>query len=146
MGAQHMTNSQQHLTLHFSNNAEEAPRIARRVEHFFHDNGISDTLVNKILLCVDELITNIIAHAYNDKEEHAVLLESRILDDRIELELRDDGVAFDPTTQTRPNTNLSVESRDIGGLGIHLVMTLMDKVEYQREGDYNVLKVTKKLN
>lgn len=138
--------SSQHLTLHFSNSAEEAPRIARRVEYFLHDQQIPDTIINKILLCVDELITNIIAHAYNDKEEHAVLLECRINENDVELELRDDGVPFDPTTQTRPNTKLNLESRDIGGLGIHLVMTLMDKVQYMREGDYNVLKITKILD
>lgn len=134
-----------HLTLHFANSADEAPRIARRVEMFLHDHRISDSIINKILLCVDELITNIIAHAYTDKEEHAVLLETRIFDKYIELEIRDDGVPFDPTKQTRPNTQLSLESRDIGGLGIHLVMTLMDKVEYMREGDFNVLKATKTL-
>ncbi|MBS0286053.1 MAG: ATP-binding protein [Proteobacteria bacterium] len=135
-----------HLTLHFANSAEEAPRIARRVEYYLHDRQISDSIINKLLLCVDELITNIIAHAYNDDQEHAVLLECRILDGKIELELRDDGVPFDPTKQNRPNTKLGVDDRDIGGLGIHLVMTLMDKVEYTREGDYNVLKVTKILD
>ncbi|MGE3319117.1 MAG: ATP-binding protein [Candidatus Berkiella sp.] len=131
-----------HLTLHFANSAEEAPRIARRIEYFLHEKKISDSIINKILLCVDELITNIIAHAYTDKQEHAVLLDCKIQDGRIELELRDDGVQFDPTTQTRPNVKLSLENRDIGGLGIHLVMTLMDKVEYQREGDFNVLKAS----
>lgn len=137
---QHMTS--QHLTLHFANSAEEAPRIARRIEYFLHDKKISDSIINKILLCVDELITNIIAHAYTDKQEHAVLLDCKVIDGRIELELRDDGVQFDPTTQTRPDVKLSLENRDIGGLGIHLVMTLMDKVEYQREGDFNVLKAS----
>lgn len=132
--------SSQHLTLHFANSAEEAPRIARRIEYYLHDKKISDSIINKILLCVDELITNIIAHAYTDKQEHAVLLDCKVIDNTIELELRDDGVPFDPTTQTRPDVKLSLENRDIGGLGIHLVMTLMDKVEYQREGDFNVLK------
>jgi anti-sigma regulatory factor (Ser/Thr protein kinase) len=135
-----------HLTLHFANNVEEAPRVARRVEHFLHDKKVSDSIINKILLCIDELVTNIIAHAYNDKEEHAVSLECRVYPDHLELELRDDGVGFDPTSQTRPDVQLSLESREIGGLGIHLVMTLMDKVEYIREGDYNVLKLTKVLD
>lgn len=131
------------ITLHFANDAEEAPRVARRIEYFLHDEKISDSIINKILLCVDELVTNIIAHAYTDKQEHAVLLECRVYEDRIELELRDDGVPFDPTTQTRPDVKMSLEDRNIGGLGIHLVMTLMDKVEYQHEGDFNVLKITK---
>ena len=132
-----------HLTLHFANDKEEAPRIARRVEHFLHDEQVDDSTINKILLCVDELITNIIAHAYTDNEEHAVLLECRIEDNRVELEIRDDGQPFDPTQQTRPNVSLNVDQRRIGGLGIHLVMTLMDKVTYQREGDFNVLIASK---
>lgn len=134
------------VTLHFANDAEEAPRIAKRVENFLREEKVSESIINKILLCVDELITNIIAHAYSDKEEHAVLLECRVYVDRVELELRDDGVPFDPTVQTRPDVKLSLEARDIGGLGIHLVMTLMDKVEYQHEGDFNVLKITKILD
>ena len=137
--------SSQHLTLHFANKAEEAPRIQRRLEHYLHDQGIPESITNRLLLCVDELITNIIAHAYTDKEDHAVLLECRISADRIELELRDDGKAFDPTLQESPNTELDLEQRDIGGLGIHLVLTLMDKVEYRREGDFNVLVSTKML-
>lgn len=134
------------LTLHFSNNAEEAPRVAKRVEHFLHDEKVSESITNKVLLCIDELITNIIAHAYTDKQEHAVLLECRVLDKHLELELRDDGVAFDPRSQTRPNVKLSVDDRSIGGLGIHLVTTLMDKIDYRREGDYNVLTITKVLD
>ena len=69
----------------------------------------------------------------------------QVYEDFIELELRDDGEPFDPTKQTRPNVQLSVDDRDIGGLGIHLVTTLMDKVEYERDGDYNVLRTIKLL-
>lgn len=132
-----------HITLHFANNAEEAPRVARRVEHFLHEMHIPQSTINKILLCVDELVTNIIGHAYVDKLEHAVCLECRVFPEHIELELRDDGVAFDPTKQSRPNVIKSIDDREIGGLGIHLVMTIMDKVEYVREGDYNVLRTVK---
>lgn len=139
-----MTN-QDRLSLHFANDREEAPRVSRRIEHFLHEKKISDSTINKILLCVDELVTNIVAHAYNDHEEHAVQLECRVLDDKIELELRDDGHPFDPTNQTRPDLKLSLDERKIGGLGIHLVTTLMDKVDYKREGDFNVLTITKML-
>ena len=131
------------ITLHFANNAEEAPRVARRVEHFLHEKHIPQSTINKILLCVDELVTNIIAHAYIDTQEHAVSLEIRVFPEHLELELRDDGRAFNPTVQTRPNLITSIEDRVVGGLGIHLVITIMDKVEYEREGDYNVLRMVK---
>lgn len=131
------------LKLTFRNSAEEAPRMARRVEHFLHEKNVNEGIVNKTLLCVDELITNIIGHAYTDEDEHAVLLECIVAPTFLQLELRDDGVPFDPTTQTRAVTEGSIEDRSVGGLGIHLVMSLMDKVEYEREGDYNVLKAIK---
>lgn len=131
------------LQLTFRNSADEAPRIARRVEHFLHEKAVDEAIINKSLLCVDELITNIIAHAYSDQEEHAVLLECTVAPTFLVLELRDDGVPFDPTTQTRAVVHGDIDERAIGGLGIHLVMSLMDKVEYEREGDYNVLRATK---
>jgi anti-sigma regulatory factor (Ser/Thr protein kinase) len=74
-----------------------------------------------------------------------VSLECTVNEEHIILELRDDGVPFDPTKQTRANTKQKLEERSIGGLGIHLVMNLMDHVEYIREGDFNVLKATKSI-
>jgi serine/threonine-protein kinase RsbW len=131
------------LQLTFRNSAEEAPRMARQVENFLTEKGVSESLINKILLCVDELITNIIGHAYADSNEHAVSLQALVAPTFVQLELRDDGVPFDPTKQTRADTQGTLDERSIGGLGIHLVKSLMDKVEYEREGDYNVLKATK---
>lgn len=131
------------LELFFRNSADEAPRMARKVEQFLIEKGVPEPIINKVLLCVDELITNIIAHAYTDDEEHAVALECTVAPTLLTLELRDDGVEFDPTKQTRAVTEGSLEERSVGGLGIHLVKSLMDKVEYAREGDFNVLKATK---
>lgn len=131
------------LELFFRNSADEAPRMARKVEQFLTDKEVAEPIINKILLCVDELITNIIAHAYTDNEEHAVELQCTVAPTYLILELRDDGVEFDPTKQTRASTEGSLEERSVGGLGIHLVTSLMDSVEYQREGDFNVLKATK---
>ena len=131
------------VKLTFANRADEAPHISRKIEVFLENQLVDSSIINKILLCVDELITNIIAHAYHDPEEHAVSLECNVGEDRISLELRDDGIPFNPTSKESPKLFKSVEDTGIGGLGIHLVMTLMDHVEYEREGDYNVLRATK---
>lgn len=132
------------LQLTFANHADEAPHVARKIEAFLHTQQVDPRVINKILLCVDELVTNIIGHAYTDQAEHAVSLECSIQEDRIMLELRDDGVPFNPTINSHgPKLFKTIEETQIGGLGIHLVMTLMDHVEYQREGDFNVLRATK---
>lgn len=131
------------LQLTFANRADEAPHISNKIEAFLEKEQINPSIINKILLCVDELITNIIAHAYADHQEHAVSLECSVMEDRISLELRDDGIPFNPTEKNRPALIKNIDDAPIGGLGIHLVMTLMDHVEYEREGDYNVLRATK---
>ena len=52
---------------------------------------------------------------------------------------------FDPFARAAPDTSLSVEERPIGGLGIHLVGQLMDKVDYQRRDNHNVVVLVKEL-
>ncbi len=59
-------------------------------------------------------------------------------------EISDDGVAFDPLKVPPPDLTADLESRPIGGLGVHFVKTLMDEVAYRREGDRNVLTMRKR--
>ena len=58
----------------------------------------------------------------------------------------DEGVPFDPLIKKDPNVSLSVEERDIGGLGIFIVKKTMDKVEYEYKENQNILKITKRIN
>jgi sigma-B regulation protein RsbU (phosphoserine phosphatase) len=57
----------------------------------------------------------------------------------------DDGIPFDPTAKSEVDTTLSVEQRPIGGLGIHLVRTIMDSINYERTRGRNILTLRKKL-
>jgi len=62
---------------------------------------------------------------------------------RVAVEIVDNGAAFNPMAQATPDTNLSVEDRAIGGLGIHLVRKLMDAVGYDRRDGLNRLHFSK---
>jgi anti-sigma regulatory factor (Ser/Thr protein kinase) len=64
---------------------------------------------------------------------------------RLTVTLTDDGPPFDPFGRAAPDTTLSVEERPIGGLGLHLVRELMDKVSYERRDGYNVVVLVKEL-
>jgi anti-sigma regulatory factor (Ser/Thr protein kinase) len=52
-------------------------------------------------------------------------------------------VPFNPFTTEAPDTDLSIEEREVGGLGIHLVKNIMDEVHYKRHGDTNIVTVVK---
>ena len=60
--------------------------------------------------------------------------------------MEDDGVAYDPFTETPDfDPDQRMEDRRIGGIGVHLVRTLMDEVDYLRVGDRNRLTVRKRI-
>ncbi len=54
-------------------------------------------------------------------------------------------MAFDPRDAKEPNTKTALKDRKVGGLGIHLVKNLMDRIEYRREEGRNFLSLTKNL-
>ena len=87
----------------------------------------------------DELLNNIISYGFDDDGEHAIDIRIVIEETRVRVTIADDGIPFDPFSLAEPDTGLSVEERDVGGLGIHLVRNLMDEVSYERVGDRNVV-------
>ncbi len=58
----------------------------------------------------------------------------------------DTGVPYDPLAKPDPDITLSVEEREIGGLGIYMVKKSMDDVIYKRDGDKNVLTLRKSID
>ncbi len=90
---------------------------------------------NKMMVAMDEIYSNIVQYSgadwaeivYNGREGEVVLI------------FRDNGIPYNPLEQKAPDTTLSSEEREIGGLGIHMVRQMMDEVEYTHENDCNVL-------
>ena len=58
---------------------------------------------------------------------------------RLIVTITDDGVPFNPLSVVTPRTDLALEDRVTGGMGIHLVRNLVEDVSYQRRIDKNVL-------
>jgi anti-sigma regulatory factor (Ser/Thr protein kinase) len=65
--------------------------------------------------------------------------------DRLTIVISDDGIPFNPVSSEAPDTDLALEHREEGGMGIHLVHKMMDKVSYQRRIDRNTITLLKKL-
>ncbi len=100
----------------------------------------------KFNLVFDELLSNVISYAYRDEGEHEISIRIGFSGDRLSVAITDDGVPFNPLTAKVPDTSLSLEDREIGGLGIHLVRNLIDDISYHRRIDKNVLTLVKQLD
>jgi anti-sigma regulatory factor (Ser/Thr protein kinase) len=99
--------------------------------------------VNKIRLACEELLVNIIDYAYPDQQSHPVDIDLVPRSHEVEITIRDSGIPFDPLKKADPDVSAPPTARQIGGLGIFLAKHLMDKMEYQRLGNENVIKITK---
>jgi len=89
-----------------------------------------DKTVHNVLLSVDEVLTNVIRHAYgegNEKGKDKMQVSFSEFDDRVEILVEDKGPHFDPLKVPLPK----LPSDKPGGLGIYLVRSFMDEVNYE---------------
>ena len=100
----------------------------------------------QIDIAIDELFGNIAHYAYNpDVGEATVRVE--VAEDPLAVVITfiDNGVPYDPLAKTDPNTTLSAEEREIGGLGIFMVKKTMDEIAYEYKDGQNILAIKKNL-
>ena len=124
--------------------------VARAVAQFaaFAETHALPTPVRRsIQVALDEFVYNPIVYGFPQLGEGQGVGEVRVeLDeDRVRVTITDNGPPFDPLAFQDPDTELSVEERGIGGLGIHLVRQMMDEVTYQRLGGTNVVVLVKRV-
>jgi len=99
----------------------------------------------KINMVFDELINNIISYGFNDQREHKIRVRADRGTDELIIQIEDGGIPFNPFLRETPDVGASLEERDIGGLGIHLVKEVMDSVSYQRNHHLNRVMLVKNL-
>jgi serine/threonine-protein kinase RsbW len=132
------------LSIQLANQLSEIGRLADIVERFGADSGLPEETVFQINLALDEIVANVIRHAHGDNGHHEIVVRLEAHHDGVVAEVEDDGVAFNPLEAPPPDVDVPVEQRRIGGLGIHIVRTMMDSVQYRREGERNLLVVHKR--
>jgi sigma-B regulation protein RsbU (phosphoserine phosphatase) len=127
----------------------EMSEVVRMRTFFFsvcREYGIDDETAKTLNLALEEWVANVISYAYPKGMRGHVEVTADVTADVLTLVIKDHGAAFDPTQHEEVDIDAELDERAIGGLGIHLVRTIMDKVEYQRTADgYNRLVLTKRI-
>lgn len=97
-------------------------------------------------IAIDELFSNIAHYAYNP-ETGSATVQVEVTEDPLAVVITfiDHGTPYDPLAKEDPNTKLSAEERQIGGLGIYMVKKTMDDVSYEYKDGRNILKIKKNL-
>lgn len=123
--------------------------INTAAEEFGRAANWPDDLVFQVCLVLEEVAINIVKHGYGDaqasdsREAIEVALSSQA--DSLKIEITDGGRSFNPLTESpKPDLDAALEDRPIGGLGLHLVRTMMDTMDYRRSDGKNYLTLTKR--
>ena len=123
--------------------AEIGPAV-EAVRRFALDHGLPDLATDALVVAVDEAISNILRHGYDDSAEPAVTIEAVADEEGVEVALVDGGRPFSPLDWPAPALEGGAAERPVGGLGIYLMRTLADRLTYRREGASNRLTLRKK--
>jgi len=106
--------------------------------------GFGDEEVSKIALAVDEACTNVIKHAYRFDPNQRITVTVSGKGTSFEVAVRDEGIQFDPEFVPTPDMKEYLTHFRRGGLGVYLMKSLMDKVEYAiKPGEPNEVRLTK---
>ena len=107
-------------------------------------NGCPLELANQIDLAVEEIFVNIANYAYTPAVGSVVIRIA--IEEGVIIKFEDTGKFFNPLEHPDPDLDKPLTEREIGGLGILFVKKTMDKIDYKRVSNKNVLTMIKRLN
>ncbi len=131
-----------HVFLKIAPSHEQLELIPAAVEEFAERDNWPPDLVFKLNLVLEELGVNIVNYSGATGDIEISLASD---EERVTVEISDDGRPFNPLIdQETPDISAPLGNRPIGGLGIHLVRSMMDEMWYSREDGKNKLAMTKR--
>lgn len=134
------------LSITLTNHLSELDRLHQVLWQFGKEQELPKNVINAMNLALEEIVTNVIEHGYDDNGEHAIIIRCSVKDGQIMSEVEDDGKPFNLIDCPDPDISQSLEDRPLGGLGIYLVRNVMDGLDYTYQGGKNRIKVTKRID
>ncbi len=121
----------------------EVPRVQESVGAILRGRGVPSRVIDDCLLIVEEVVANVVTHAYGEDPRQQLELVVRVAaEGQVRLRFADDGPAFDPLGHPPPDLEAPLDERPVGGLGVWLVRQLAARCDYARENGQNVLTIT----
>lgn len=96
------------------------------------ERGVPPKIMISVSLILDELFSNVVMHGYQADAAGRIGVEAQIDAQGFTVTLTDQAPAFNPLLVPEPDTSLSIEDRQIGGLGLLFVRRSADSLAYER--------------
>ena len=128
-----------------TNQSAQRRDLVAALEAFAREHRLAASVRQAADLALEEHLTNVLRYGCEDARRHEIRVRLGLEEGCLVIEVQDDGRAFDPLQGPKVDTSVPLESKPIGGLGIHLIRTFMDEVKYRREAGCNILRMRKRL-
>src|SRR5690606_37689143 len=128
-------------------NIENLKGVRDFIRTALKDHDLPDLQISELVLALDEMCSNLMIHSHRCNPEE--LFEINIILKKggpIIFEIIDDGNTFDINQFSEPALGNLVHEKRKGGLGIRLVKSIMDKIEYESRNGKNICRLTKNIH
>jgi len=122
---------------------ESLPSLRRFITEAGEQFRFTNHEINAFRISIDEACTNIIKYGYRSKEPGTIVMKVKVKQDRLIVEIIDQGQNFDPNKVGRPNIQEYIEKSQRGGLGIFIMRKFLDSIEYEATKIGNVMRLVK---
>lgn len=135
------------LALKVETRLEELQRIAAAVDDLAERESWPPGMAVRVNLVIEEFGINVMNYGY-DEGIHTFDINLSYDGDLLTIEIIDGGKPFNPLEDApEPDTESPIEDRPIGGLGLFLVRTMTEDLQYRWEDSKNhstmVMRISK---
>ena len=116
-------------------NASNTAAVLAFVENTLAGEHIPMKIIQRLLICTDEIYANIAQYSQADSAE----IKCMISETEVTLEFADNGIPYNPLENPEPDVTGTAEERNIGGYGIHIVKKFTNSIDYRYADRKNVL-------
>jgi serine/threonine-protein kinase RsbW len=122
----------------------ELTRLQAFADEFARECSLPDDERLRLLVILEELFANAVTHGYGPRSGGgSITVALGWRSGHLRITFVDDAPPFDPLAFGAPDLDAAAEERSIGGLGIHIVRSLVDQARYRREGGRNHLHLVR---
>ncbi len=125
----------------FTRSLDELKNIVTMTEVFFLEENLPADLRNVVDLAIEEIFVNMVT--YNTETIQPIVIEMLPQGSGVDISMIDSDVErFDPTTLRHVDIDAPLEERQPGGLGLFLVLKMVDSINYQYQNRQSRINFT----
>lgn len=125
-------------TFIYEPNKEDYTKATEEFNDVLKENHVNKEIKDKVNICFEEILTNIIKYSYKDSTGH-IGIRYYLTSERLTVVFLDSGEKFNPLEKEDPDVSLKAVDRPIGGLGIYMVKNMVDNIYYTYQENHNIL-------